>query len=317
MSEMKVPGIDGSEAIGFLAGMGLARTLSLSDALDTVHWKQERGRWNLALGSSVGSIDQVAEIASRALLSMAADDEFGPAHVGDKIGVSPDRFRVHSVQAVKDYVERCRNPHLAQDGAKVATGMTVAALSAGGSDAILNPSKKEEIAVSALSFSNGNSGQLLLKDFRNAASLCVPSTIEKTLIGKPDRTQITSLNWDPSDQRAAAHRWHDPASEKSLVDPGINALAFVGMSFFTSVPNRGLKTVGWKYAPRPRGMVWPVWDRPVSLHVAETLICHCLDPRFLRRGGMVELRFSRVTNPDGKRNYFAPGRSLSPDELST
>lgn len=318
MNETAIIGIDGSEAIGFLAGVGLARLYSLVDESTTLAWVPRGGEWNPTVAAQGISVDEsvLAECASRYLYEMGEDRDYGPAHVGDRLGVSPDKFRDHANQAINEYVSEYRDGPV--DSVGIPSGLTIAALAASANSLIRNPSKEREVAVSSLSFSNGNSGQLLLKDFRHAARKCSVEAVRGTLTGKPLLDQsTTSLNWDPRDQRAAAYRWRDPAAPdaRPLVDPCINALAFIGMTMFPAVPNRGLQTVAWKYSSRPHGLVWPLWTRRLPIDVVQTVIHRALDPDMLNRGGIAEIRFSRVTNPDGKRNYFAPAHSLDPDEL--
>ena len=316
MTQTVIVGIDGSEAIGFLAGVGLARLYSLEDDSTTICWMQRGGRWHPDVAGDGKRIDEsvLAKTTSQFLLQLGEDREYGPAHIGDRLGVPPVRFRKHATRAINDYVAAYRNPR--PDNTAGAPSLTVAALAAGANSLIRNPGKASEVAVSSLSFSNGNSGQLLLKDFRNAARKCTEEIVRGTLAGAPRLdASTTSLNWDPRDQRAAAYRWRDPAEEKSMVDPCINALAFIGMTMFSAVPNRGLRTIAWRYGSRPHGLVWPLWTRRLSIDTAQTMIHHALDPEMMNRGGTADIRFSRVTNPDGKRNYFAPARSLNPEEL--
>jgi len=306
MKELIVPGIDGSEALGFLAGLGILRISSLRDSNVRMNWLPEGGLWHPLYtwsgSSSIGNLEELSETLSSRLLAYAQPADFGVAHLGEKIGVEPDIFRRHAENAVKMYLENTGSGEEERDWELVA-----AMLSASGSDGVIDD--KGNIAYTSISFSNGGSAQLLLKDFKNAASLCTAEIVLAGLQGQPELFEITSLNWDPRDQRSAAHRWKDPAKEKALVDPVVNALAYIGMSYLTAMPYGTLKTIGWRYE-KPRGFQWPLWRHPLTAEILTALLAQCADWESALELGIEEIRFSEAINPDGKRNYFAPSRSL-------
>ena len=294
-------GIDGSEPIGFLAGLGTLRLLDRITNEAKLAWKELGGGWYpyFIVEDMECSAEHLAGLVSNALQVLAGSGEFGVAHMGEKIGIDKAIFRKHATRAILHFSVVNKEEQLTQSDA----AMTAATLAACASDAIIE--KSGAVSYTALSFSNGASGQLLLKDFLTAARLCTPERLTSTFTGTPVSEYITSLNWDPKDQRAAAHRWRDPAAEKQPVDPGINALAFMGMAYFTAVPGKRLFTLGWRNQ-KPRGLAWPLWEQPLSTDVVATCIGHVFSTINPEKIGIKQVRFSRVTNPDGKRNYFAP-----------
>jgi hypothetical protein len=303
MSHVPITGLDGTEPIGFMAGLGVLRLIDRVTTGARLGWIESGGGWHPFYQTANCEClpETLAEQASECLRTLSQNGEFGIAHFGEKISVDRSVFRIHADYAVSSLQKEDFDAPLSRDDG----WMTTAMLSSFASDGLLE--KNGTVSATAISFSNGASGQLLLKDFLTAARLCSPDRLKATFCGKPILESITSLNWDPKDQRAAAHRWQDPATEKQDVDPAVNALAFIGLSYFTAVPGKRLQSLGWS-KDRPRGLCWPLWDYSLSSDCVATCIAHSLNMRDPESLGVREIRFSRVTNPDGKRNYFAPSR---------
>lgn len=306
MNTITIAGLNGDQPIGFLAALGMLRILSRNNPNTRMGWTEVDASWcpYFARESTELSLDCVAEELSAALQALSTEGDHGVAHFGDKIGVDPSVFRSHAQRSVTRWIDGARQDSIDRDDPSLVSSMMVAM----GCDVVLDGNEK--VANTPLSFSNGASGQYLLKDFREAASLCTDDRIKGTLEGTPELHQITSLNWDPRDQRAAAHRWIDPATDNAEVDPGINALAFIGLSYFPAIPGSKITSVGWAIHDERRGLRWPIWEPLLSSpSVSATMACfHGPDAGL--RSGIIDVRFSAVVNPDGKRNYFSPARSV-------
>jgi hypothetical protein len=218
----------------------------------------------------------------------------GIAHLGDIIAVSPDIFRRRAISAVDAWLSPDGNKLLAE------------ALSSQAVDAIADGGK---VVPTPFSFSNGSSGQCLLKDFRNCAEKCDTNSIIAIVDGvsRPS-SDVTGLNWDPASQRSYALQWDDPSTGGSA-DPGVNALAFVGLCFMTVVPfGVKLAATGWKDTRDKRGFSWPVWTKPIGLDTVRALLSSGSSLASLAGAG--ECFFSQCINPTGKRNFFAPSTPL-------
>ncbi len=218
----------------------------------------------------------------------------GIAHLGDIIGVDAGIFRRRAREAVENWFSGTGEPLVAE------------ALAAQAVDGITDNGR---MTPTPFSFSNGASGQCLLKDFRNCAAACRAPDIEAALFGKGRRTDaVTGLNWDPAAWRSYALRWEDPASG-SDADPAANALAFVGLSLLPVVPlGRSPAAVGWTRREAGEGFLWPIWVVPVGL---ETLRALLASPAVQEAAAGVPVRmFSQRINPDRKRYYFAPAEPL-------
>ncbi len=218
---------------------------------------------------------------------------FGPAHLGDIIGVSAEVFRRHARRA------------LDPNAGDVATRRQLAGL---GSDACLTA---ERITPTPFSFGNGASGQCLLKDFRATAALVTAASVRATLLdGAVATAAVTSLNWDPCDQRNYALRWRDPQDEVAVTDIVGNALAYLGLGMVTAMPRaRGLDAVAFV----DRGFEWALWKGWIGVDVVRALLAgrpskDALHARAAR--GVVAAYRSDISNPTGKRKFFAPATAI-------
>jgi hypothetical protein len=188
-------------------------------------------------------------------------------------------------------------------------------LAALASDGVADASKKGEpvgVVPSAFSFSNGGSGKCLLKDFRKCALLVTPEGMRNALSERGGNAdEITSLCWDPGDQRSYAFQYGDPGDgdNRVLGDATTNALAFVGLALHPSVPGKkGLATAG--FSPKNDAWTWPLWTSPLSLPVLKSLLTS--DARGHRRADVPQWRRSaRISS--NKRYYFLSSVPVTPD----
>jgi hypothetical protein len=130
------------------------------------------------------------------------------------------------------------------------------------------------VAPSLFSFSNGGSGKCLLKDFRTCAMRVKSGAIRNVLWNEEkNEDYVTSLNWDPASQRSYAFQYGDPGDQKNSAscDATANALAFVGLTVFPSVPGRnGISTVG--LSSRGEAWTWPLWRPFLQLCVLRSVL---------------------------------------------
>jgi hypothetical protein len=232
---------------------------------------------------------------SEAQMALAVSMGFGPAHLGEIIGVSVDIFRLHAEYA------------LAHDAA------TARQLSALATDACVRDD--DTLEPTPYSFSNGSSGKLLLKDFRALALACTRQDVDSSLFaGAPRGADMTALNWDPRDLRSYAHQWSDPATTKVQTDVAANALAYAGLGLLPSFPGRrGIEAVALLHAQDgTRGFVWPLWSPPLAMPLVRALLAtasaraFAADLEAARARGIFALFRSQIVNPTGKRNFLGP-----------
>lgn len=258
--------------------------------------KSAISKWiNESTRSAREVVDALAQKRSEAQMALAIELGFGPAHLGDIIGVSPEVFNLHARHAMES-----RSDH----------PQTLGMLAALGNDACITEGK---VAPTPYSFSNGASGKSLLKDFRRLVSetLMTAELVEASVNG--ERRALcdeTALNWDPRDLRSYALRWDDPANADAETDVVANALAYLGLSLVPAVPTvRGLGAIAFV----DRGFEWPIWRDEIGPTVVMALLAgaaavHSLGPSDRTKRGILDVWRAEVVNPTGKRNYFGPAR---------
>jgi len=239
----------------------------------------------------------------------------GIAHLGEIIGVKPDLFRRKAEAALSAFFATPRVSVVPSASDAVLVVGQMAALAC---DQVPDG---DTVRPTPFSFSNGSSGQCLLKDFRNCAKTCTSDRITASLFGNEAQrfvaaSGLTSLNWDPHDLRSYALNWEDPAGMKAGVDVACNALAYVGLGTMTVAPGPAghLTTVAWD---QNRAFRWPLWEPFLNLDVISSMLAGTdlmtkppMDRQALQRRGISEIREARRDNPNGKRNFFAPSHPV-------
>jgi len=145
----------------------------------------------------------------------------------------------------------------------------------------LTEEKTNFILPTKFSFSNGQSGKCLLLDIFQLIAFLKPDEVANSLAGKQNSVDAKSLRWHPAEYRAAAYRSHDPGGNIKgdyLADyPAFNILAFIGLTFYPSVPwGKTGATLGFSRPSKAWIFRWPVWSAPVSTELVPLLL-HCPD----------------------------------------
>lgn len=228
---------------------------------------------------------------------------YGVAHYGDIISVPLNVARKHALRSVEGALRQ---------GVESRDAFIAEQLSALGTEVVRSDGA---IQPCAFSFSNGQGGQLLLKNFRDCAQLVSGPLLNRWISGeKVESRDATSLNWDPADRNDYALRWSDPgkSSNSSGVDYIRNALGFLGLGMLTCVPisSEQIASVCWD-----EGFYWGVWDCAIGLDTCRCLLGQ-IGPKAvsdLKRRGTEDVYYSerlRVGAPPATRFYFSPSRSL-------
>ncbi|TAG09784.1 MAG: hypothetical protein EAZ42_05670 [Verrucomicrobia bacterium] len=73
-----------------------------------------------------------------------------------------------------------------------------------------------------------------------------------------------SSRWNPAEFRSAAYTTSDPAKTDFLDFPGLNVIAFIGLTFYPVVDSSKNKaTPGFTRSPGNNHFSWPVWSEPL------------------------------------------------------
>ena len=87
-----------------------------------------------------------------------------------------------------------------------------------------------------------------------------------------------SLGWDVSDDRVYALRATDPSSEKKGTNPGVEALALLGLSRYPVFAVRGqTATQGCSGKWKDGRFSWPLWRKPATPFAVKSLLAHACE----------------------------------------
>lgn len=279
MNTLELKGIDGGTPIGILAALGALRVITRVDSNARMGWRIDG-----AFTRPFVETEIMSETFAEAVCAEANHVAESVAAYGDVIKAPSEIYR----QAALAHLEAKGAPCGLDDSDYFAAFACDAAVENEGA-----------VKPTLLSFSNGGGMQFLLKDFRSLAKRCTAASVSTNILGdKPVLTECTGLNWDTSSLRSYALRWNDPNTDKKLTDVPMNALAFIGLASFPSVPSkRSLATAG--FGNDHKLWSWPIWDGALSHAVVRSLLCTRHPPGVL-------CHFASRRFVDSKRIYFAP-----------
>lgn len=178
----------------------------------------------------------------------------------------------------------------------------------------LTEEKGDKVEPTWFSFSNGQGGKNLLKDIQEMVKLLEPEEFLKSLVGEGVPVSAKSFRWNPIEFRSAAYRSHDPGSgvkgDDTLDFPVFNIMAFIGLSFYPTVPGKsGGWTLGFVAEKRRNYFQWPIWEMPLRPVEVSTLL-HAAPEQMNPQRGVNQIWRSRRFSAE-KSLYFAPAEMVS------
>jgi hypothetical protein len=268
-------GLDGSNPLAFLAALGTLRTLSLAWRNRKVKmvWIMHAGAWRPAInaGRELHEQDVIDALLSyNESLKSATDDEnadrFDFTSLGDIIGVAPDLFADFTCKAF-DYAT---NP---KSGLPRREPLDFVA--AYGNPCCL--SDKGTVEPTQLSFANGQSGQKLLRAFRELREALTEDILNRSMFSLWAYTDPRpTFRWDPADCRPYAHLGSDPGNSATTpirTMQGANYLAFLGLPLLPSFPVQSrIRTTGFRQFARKWTWTWPIWSVPLEVDCVRSLL---------------------------------------------
>lgn len=292
-------GLDAGNPLAFMAALGTLRLAARIDANPRLSWAPQANSFRSTLHLS----EPAAPDAFAAAVSELLEADFADA---------PPAY------AAQDIIKRPA-PAFRADASAAAAGATAsdridADFFAGfACDGVVEDDG--QVTPSALSFANGQSGKLLLRDYRDLAVDTTADDIEAAWFRPWAYTDACkTFRWDPSDLRYYALRADNPGNSTVYGVRGGNTLAFWGLSMLPTAPgSRGLATTG--VSRQPTGaktsawcFTWPVWDSPLGLDPLRGLLglaelqrpADRIPTQSLRdRGLLTAFRSERVTYQKG------------------
>ena len=265
--ELPMPGLNGVNPLGFLAALGLFRTLSAAWLGQRVEMTWHRAAtWHpVFVTDKPMTEDALIDIVQSSLTGRQNEPQF--TAFGKNTTVPVAEFRKVALNAVQPAEQRDR---------------TFADFCAAfGSDALVSPNDEVTIQDSAMRTMAGAGHQHFLETMRNLIRECDAGHLRKTIFHVwkyDDPTQTLSLRFDPLDDNRYAFRWRNPSGDpdrkKSGSMLGANRLAIEAMPLLTTAPGvKRLQTVGFTgYRSSDTFFNWPIWSVPLPITVVRSLL---------------------------------------------
>lgn len=260
MTRIELPGVDGSNPLGFLAALGLLRLLP-GIRLGFV----EDGSFAAFLDSYNGSADDlVKRITTDALdakggpwrltYTKAATKKQGPKEVAD-LKAPPTAFRAFLARCVEDWLQGHPEP--------------VAYAAAYGTDVAVDG--KGNTKPTAFHFTAAN--QEFLAQVENSRSAITADWTRASLFEGNASRSGANLRWDPNAERNWALMAANPNDDGTKVNAPLEWLAFRGLPVLPSFP-RGTRVVTTAVSRRGQDLTfsWPLWSVPASLYAARSVV---------------------------------------------
>ena len=258
MNGTHLPGLEGTNPLGFLSALGVQVVFATDDAQPRLWWSDDIAPH--AVVDEDFTVDRIVTRASEAFAYWKDTPAANPRRAdgsempkGDELKLTPSDIRTYLGQAVE-----------CQWSGALATSL----VAEGSLDG------KGEAKPSDFYFTAGQ--QKFLDMARKISSAVVAEDIAAGLEG-PWRyeSNLPSLGWDVVDDPVYALRASDPSGEKKLTNPGPEALALLGLSLYPVFAGRGrTKTQGCSGKWKDGYYSWPLWWRPASLCAVKSLLAH-------------------------------------------
>jgi hypothetical protein len=301
MHDIELTGLDGSNLLAYLAGLGALRVLTLAMPNDEVRmaWV-DRGCWTPVIcHSRVESAEGVLEILRDKLCGESSIN--AAWKIGDDLNLRCSDFR----------------DHLRRTGMEASTGNREDAdfLTAFGSDVYGTVGKKETMSDTEFRTMSGAGHQHFLGFMRELAVGTDADQLRRTLFEIWDyEDDRPSLRWDPGDYRPHALRAVDPSGDPIKTMRGANRLAIEALPLFPTVPqDRRIRTMAFEDRPSGTEISWPIWTDPLELRTIASLVAY----EGVQRGSRDELRplgivqvFRARRFTEGKYRNFSPARAM-------
>ncbi len=320
-----LPGLDGSNPLGFLAALGLLRLLDYQARLETrqrprLGWIDD-GYWQPVLHDA-GDIENVIAAVIDDKSSWADDpafllayDESGEVLVDPRTAggtITRDlKPKPAAMRAFLDRIAGMGEDECLKRGGWITARRSMDTASSYGSEIIQD--------------NNGNTKPLTLhftagqQKFLEAVAKLQESTTEEdlreALLGPWKRSsKLPSMSWDATVARIYALRATDPSKEKRGSIPGADWLAFIALGLLLATPRRSsLITTGVRGGWKDSVLTWPLWTSPASTQVVRCLLAiarlHGLSAEGRAARGIAVIFSSRITRSDqGGYGAFTPAR---------
>lgn len=261
MSTLELPGLAGTNPLGFLAALGLLDVLTRHEGREpaTLRWTDSLQAH--AVVSGTGSVEALVELVDSDLMLWRGSPLLNWGTEGVPLDdVKPSREDAHNW--AEDLYGR-----LADEG-RSGADLWCSLLAEGAFAQNGRDSKPTH-----LHFTAGQ--QQFLRTVRELARSVDRERVSEAVIG-PWRydSELHNLRWDVRGERLYAISARNPSSDPPRSIPGANWLGFLGLKFFPVAASNGtLRTTACAQQWKSGGsMTWPLWEPPLRAAVISSML---------------------------------------------
>lgn len=258
---LHLKGLDGANPLGFLAALGVLALCDRMGLRPRMAWQSYANSYRPMLyGDDLSDFPaQIADLLKRDL------EQQPPAWCdGTLIKRPSDEYRRFAEAGARSasLAERHAADFVAAYASDVAT-----------------EEKSNFVTPTRFSFANGQSGKVLLRDYRDLVRSLTDEHIDEALC-QPWRNvdACKTFRWEPRDLRLYALRADDPGTNKVYSTHGANVVAFWGLTLLPSFPIVGGDLASTAFARLPDKkrsadfFSWPIWDAPINRDTVASLL---------------------------------------------
>ena len=251
-------GLDGSNPLGFLAAVGVLRSVAVVDAA-----RDWRMKWAMHINGWVPRLCANIRVTRRELVELLFKElrrESTPEFAFAKdLNVTREEFSrvAHEAQSSASFQDRRYADFVASFGCE----LFVAA-------------DGKKIQDTALRTMSGAGHQHFLGTMKELVTRTESADLHRSLFTTWEYAdEKLGLRWDPGEDRRYALRWKNPSDDGTKTIRGANRLAMEALPLLPTIPtNRALETTGFSIRNRSAQLTWPIWTRPIGVDVARSLL---------------------------------------------
>ena len=261
MNGTHLPGLEGTNPLGFLAALGIQVAFATEKEQPRLWWSDDVTPH--AVVDDEFTVDRIATHVREALANWKNGLAVNPKRAdgskvpkGDELKLKPEDIRA--------YLERAA-------GCDWTVGLAAALVAEGSLD------KQGVAKPSDFYFTAGQ------QKFLDTARKILNGAVREEIVASLEapwryESDVPSLGWDVVDDRVYALRATNPSPERKLTNPGAEALALLGSSQYPVFAGRDrTDTQGCSGSWKAGYYSWPLWGRPASLRAVKSLLAHAYD----------------------------------------
>ncbi|MCS6976082.1 MAG: hypothetical protein NZM31_03600 [Gemmatales bacterium] len=252
-----LPGLDGTNPLGFLAALGTLRVLSLQKPGVKLAWQLAGGTWRpVIFGVQTALPDLGAELYA-AIQTL----DHSAWSIDKRLPFSAKLLRQHAQEAARSASYSCRQK--------------ADILASFGVEYLEDNKGAFEKTDLCMVRAGDSAGQGLTAYAKRILETTTADELQRALA----QTWLSAdnqcaLRWDPAEDKPYALQWINPSKVGALSEKGANCLALFGMVCFPVLPGlEGAETTGFGLRrPKQSSLTWPIWRPALSLAVVTSLL---------------------------------------------